>query len=165
MKALTWEDILADRSLRDLPYKIETNRHNKIIMSPASSWHANYGHEIGVMLRERLGHGKVLNQAPVRTTEGVWVANVAWMSRERWQPHRRTAALPITPEICVENLSPSNTREEMLEKMTLYYAKGAQEVWLCDEEGRMEFFTALSGPQPVPVSVLCPDSPPQIDVD
>lgn len=31
--------------------------------------------------------------------------------------------------------------------MTLYYAKGAQEVWLCDEEGRMEFFTALSAPQ------------------
>lgn len=165
MKALTWEEILADRSLRDLPYKIETNRYHKIIMSPASAWHGSYEHEIGVMLRERLGHGKVINEAPVQTSEGVRVADVAWMSRDRWTPHRRTAALPIAPEICVEILSPSNSREEMLEKMTLYYAKGAQEVWLCDEEGRIEFFTALSAPQPVPVSALCPDFPPQINVD
>ena len=47
MKALTWEDIIADRSLRDLPYKIETNRYNKIMMSPASPWRGNYEHEIG----------------------------------------------------------------------------------------------------------------------
>ena len=36
MNAQTWDDILADRSLRDLPYKIETNRYHQIIMSPAS---------------------------------------------------------------------------------------------------------------------------------
>ncbi len=40
-----------------------------------------------------------------------------------------------------------------------------QEVWLCDEDGRMEFFTALSAPAPVAKSVLCPEFPPQIDVD
>jgi hypothetical protein len=61
--------------------------------------------------------------------------------------------------------SPSNCREEMLEKMPLYYAKGAEEVWLCDEAGRMEFFTARSAPLPVTASVLCPDFPPQIDVN
>lgn len=165
MKAFTWEDIIADRSLRDLPYKIETNRYNKIIMSPASVWHGNYEYEIGKLLGELLPGGKVINEAPVRTGEGVRVADVAWMSRERWQPHRRSAALPIAPEICVEILSPSNSREEMLEKMTLYYAKGALEVWLCDENGRMEFFTATSAPEPVAVSVLCPDFPRQINVD
>ena len=30
MNAMTWEDILADRSLRDLPYKIETNRASSL---------------------------------------------------------------------------------------------------------------------------------------
>lgn len=36
--AMMWEALCADRTLRDLPYKIETNRYHKIIMSPASSW-------------------------------------------------------------------------------------------------------------------------------
>jgi Uma2 family endonuclease len=165
MKAPTWEEIIADRSLRDLPYKIETNRYNKIVMSPASAWHGNYAHEIGMRLSQLLTDGKIINEAPVQTAEGVRVADVAWMSRERWSPHRRAVALPVAPEICVEILSPSNSREEMLEKMTLFYARGAQEVWLCDEAGRMEFFTALGAPQPVPASVLCPEFPRQIDVD
>ena len=34
MNITTWETLLADRSLQDLPYKIETNRYDKIIMSP-----------------------------------------------------------------------------------------------------------------------------------
>lgn len=165
MNALTWEEIMADRSLRDLPYKIETNRYNKIIMSPASAWHGNYEFRLGRMLESLLKGGEILTEAPVQTAEGVRVADAAWMSRERWLPHRRAVSLPIAPEICVEILSPSNCREEMLEKMTLYYAKGAQEVWLCDEHGRMEFFTAISAPHPVPASVLCPEFPRQIDVD
>jgi Uma2 family endonuclease len=165
MKALTWEEIIADRSLRDLPFKIETNRYNKIIMSPASSWHGNYESKITVLLHRLLEGGETITECPVRTSEGVRVADVAWMSRERWLPHKRSAALPVAPEICVEILSPSNSREEMLEKMTLYYARGSQEVWLCDEAACMEFFTALSAPQPVPASVLCPEFPLQIDVD
>ena len=41
-----WEQLCADPSLRDLPYKIETNRLNKIIMSPASNWHGGLQAEI-----------------------------------------------------------------------------------------------------------------------
>lgn len=165
MKAMTWEDILEDRSLQDLPYKIETNRHNQIIMSPASAWHGNYEYEIGKLLGTLLPEGKIINEAPVRTSEGVRVADVGWMTRERWLPQKRSTALVLAPEICVEILSPSNTRAEMLNKMTLYYAKGAQEVWLCDEAGNMEFFTALSAPEPVTKSGLCPGFPARIDVD
>ena len=165
MNALTWEDIIADRSLRDLPYKIETNRHHKIIMSPAAYWHSDYQLEIAALLRQMLPSGRASVECAIQTAEGVRVADAAWMSRERRLPHRRSTVLPIAPEICVEVISSSNTREEMLEKMTLYYAKGAQEVWLCDDAGRMEFFTAESAPQPVPASVLCPGFPAQIDVD
>jgi Uma2 family endonuclease len=165
MKTLPWEDIIADRSLRDLPYKIETNRYNKIIMSPASFWHSGYQTEIATLLLRLLPGGKAPVECAIQTAEGVRVADVAWISLERRMPHRRAISLPIAPEICIEILSPSNCREEMLEKMTLYYAKGAQEVWLCDEEGRMEFFTAESAPAPVPVSTLCPGFPSQIPVD
>jgi Uma2 family endonuclease len=109
--------------------------------------------------------GEIIEECPVQTTEGVRVADVTWMSRRLWQMHRKATVLAVAPEICVEIVSPSNSREEMREKMALYFAKGAQEVWLCDEEGRMVFFTALSAPAPVAKSVLCPDFPPQIDVD
>jgi len=165
MKALTWDDILADRSLRDLPYKIETNRYGKIVMSPSPAWRGFLMARLAQVLQKYRAEGRITVNCPMQTSEGVRVADVTWISKERRAPNKRATVLPIAPEICVEVLSPSNTREEMLGKMTLYYAKGAQEVWLCDEEGRMEFFTALSAPQPVSASVLCPDFPRQIDVD
>ena len=45
------------------------------------------------------------------------------------------------PEICVEILSPSNSDEEMLIKTELYLARGAQEVWLVNVQGKLRFFS------------------------
>ena len=104
-------------------------------------------------------------ECATQTAEGVRVADVARISLSRRAPHRRAVKLPAAPEICVEILSPSNCREEMLEKMTLYYAKGAEEVWRGDDAGRMEFFPAVSVPQSVATSVLCPAFPTRINVD
>ena len=163
--ALTWEAICADRTLRDLPYKIETNRYNQIIMSPASYWHSDYQAEICRQLSLLLPGGRVAVECAVQTQDGTRVPDVAWVSRELRAKHRRAVSLPVAPEICVEVLSFSNSREEMLEKMGLFFAAGAKEVWLCDSDGRMEFFTAASAPQPVPQSLLCPDFPLQIDTD
>lgn len=162
---MPWEDILADRSLRDLPYKIETDRYNKIVLTPSSYWHSSYQTEIAMLLLKHLPGGRAPVECAVRTSEGIRAADVGWISKAREAPHKRATALPIAPEICVEILSPSNSREEMLDKMTLYFAKGAEEVWLCDEQGRVEFFTAASAPESVMASVLCPDFPQQINVD
>jgi hypothetical protein len=52
----------------------------------------------------------------------------------------------------------------MIGKMQLYYAAGAREVWLCDEAGRMEFFV-IGAVESVPVSVMCPAFPRQLDQD
>ena len=52
----------------------------------------------------------------------------------------------------------------MIDKMKLYFAAGASEVWLCGEEGEMEFFTSAI-PQSVPSSVLCPEFPAKLDLD
>lgn len=162
---MTWDDILADRSLRNLPYRIETNGHNQIMLTPSGARHGVMKSCVAVLLHGLLPGGRTTAGAPVQTGDGVRVADVAWISLERREPHRRATVLPVAPEICVEILSPSNTRVEMLEKMTLLYSKGAHEVWLCDEAGRMEFFTAASAPNPVPASVLCPAFPKQINVD
>ena len=159
---LTWAEVCAIPWLKDIPAKIETNKDNKIMMSPASAWHGGYEWEIGRLLNDLLPFGRIITECPIDTTDGTRVADVAWISKERFKPHRRAISLPIAPEICVEILSPSNKRGEMLGKMQLYYAAGAREVWLCDEHGDMEFFIREQL-EPVPRSVMCPDFPLCID--
>lgn len=159
---LTWAEVCAIPWLKDIPAKIETNKDNKIMMSPASAWHGGYEWEIGRLLNDLLRFGRIITECPIDTTDGTRVADVAWISKERFRPHRRAISLPIAPEICVEILSPSNKRGEMLGKMQLYYAAGALEVWLCDEHGDMEFFIREQL-EPVPRSVMCPDFPLCID--
>jgi Uma2 family endonuclease len=160
----TWAEICADPVLKDLPYKIETNRFGKIMMSPASFWHGGFEIEIGSLLKKFMKGGRAVAECAIETTDGIRVADVAWISRERYEPHRKAINLPIAPEICVEIISSSNTREEMLEKMQLYFAAGAKEVWLCDEDGKMEFF-ASDAAGAVLVSKLCPAFPVRVELD
>lgn len=37
---MQWHDVLADKSLRDLPYKIELTKHGTIEMAPTSVMHS-----------------------------------------------------------------------------------------------------------------------------
>lgn len=98
----------------------------------------------------------------IETTDGVRVPDVARISKDRYAPFRRAFGLPIAPENCVEVIFPANTREQMLAKMQLYFAAGAQEVWLSSDDGDMEFFRHDSI-GPVPDSVLCAGFPKRIE--
>jgi Uma2 family endonuclease len=160
----TWAEICDDPVLRDLPYKIETNRFGKIMMSPASFWHGGFEIEIGHLLKKLMTGGRAVAECAIETSDGIRVADVAWISRERYEPYRKAVNLPIAPEICVEIISGSNTREEMLGKMQLYFAAGAKEVWLCDEDGSIEFF-ASDSTGPVKASRLCPEFPVKVEMD
>ncbi|GAB5521337.1 MAG: hypothetical protein RhofKO_35880 [Rhodothermales bacterium] len=53
---------------------------------------------------------------------------------------QRRLRCPVAPEICVEALSPGNTGAETTEKRRLYFEAEAEEVWLCDIDGHMQFF-------------------------
>ena len=64
------------------------------------------------------------------------------------------------PVMLVEVLSPSNEKAEMDFKRELYLRAGAQEYWVCDEIGTLQFFNA-SGP--INQSVLCPAFPKQLE--
>lgn len=140
---MNWQEVCDDPVLRDLPYKIELNEWGKIVMSPASSRHSFLQGLIQDALRRIRQDGFFYKECPIQTSKGVKVADVAWASENFVREHGRESPLQKAPELCVEVLSPSNPLGEMEEKRELYFARGAQEVWLCDEQGQLSFFDCV----------------------
>jgi Uma2 family endonuclease len=162
--AMTWEQICDDPHLHDLPYKIEQDRHGRIVMSPAKADHGRFEIRVGAILERLLPGWAVYAECGVDTHEGVKVPDVAAMPAERARRHRGAASLPEAPDICVEILSFANTPGEMDEKRRLYATRGCREFWTCSEEGEMAFYEAPGGRR-IDRSVLCPDFPPLICLD
>jgi Uma2 family endonuclease len=136
---LQWADVLRDKSLQNLPYKIELDARGRIVMTPASNLHAHYQTRIVILLRRLVRSGDILTECSIQTLDGVKVPDVAWASDAFLKKHHYETPYTAAPEICIEIVSPSNRRDEMDEKITLYLAKGAREVWLCDEKGNVSF--------------------------
>jgi len=139
---LSWKEVCEDPALEDLPYKIETNEHGQIVMSPNYLWHSRGQHQLAKQLDQCVEGGEVLTEAAIRTTKGTKVADVAWFTDARWDEVKDALDAPIAPEICVEIRSAGNTDAEMAEKRALYLEAGAEEVWICDSGGDLTFFDA-----------------------
>lgn len=157
-----WEQLCNDPQLANLPYKVETDALGKLILSPAKTLPGARQSEISGLLRELGRNGIVITECAVETADGIKVADVAWLTREHWRTARQQAACSRAPAVCVEIWSGSNTDQEIATKRALYFQAGALEVWECDQDGRMRFFTA-AGCQPS--STLMPDFPPEIALD
>lgn len=137
---MQWADVLADPTLRNLPYKIELDHHGRIVMSPASNRHDAMQARLGPILAELLVGGALVNECSIETTGGVRVADVVWVSPALLARHGLPTPLPVAPDLCVEIVSPSNTRAELAEKTALYLEAGAREVWLVREDGALTAF-------------------------
>lgn len=158
---MTWAEVCADRSLHDLPYKIETNRYGQIVMSPARIHHGAYQGAIASLLARLLPDGVPITEMAIETPEGAKVPDVAWCSKGLFLKIQDQVSTAIAPEICVEVWSWSNTHEEMAEKRRLYFNAGAGEFWMCSEQGAMTFFSShgeLDG------SKMCPAFPRKIEL-
>ncbi len=153
-----WERVLREPTLRDLPYKIETNRYGQIVMTPHKPAHSGYQGVMAELLRPHMPRGVIVPELAIVTEDGVKVADLAWMSHEVWTRIKTEAAASRAPEICVEVLSDRNTLPEIERKAALYFARGAKEVWVCDE-GHMRFYVAGIA---LDASQLAPKFPPQV---
>ncbi len=157
-----WDELVADHHWAKVEGRIETDRHGRVIMSPPPApRHGNLQSEIVHLLRTVMTGGRTITECPISTADGVKAADVAWATEQRWAELGNRACFVDSPEICVEVMSPSNTEEEIREKMALYFHAGAKEVWICGTLGAMTFYEAAS--QPMPASRLCPAFPTQID--
>ena len=155
-RPLTWQDVINDPSLQDLPYKIELNKRGNIEMSPATNLHGLYQVSIGDLLRDHAPAGRRITECSVETRDGVKVADVAWLSKAFFAQFGNVTPYPQAPEICVEiirhyqkvetwlhqdfDIKTRNTPQAILEKIELYLGQGAVEVWTCNLQGSVKFF-------------------------
>jgi Uma2 family endonuclease len=162
-----WDELLADRFLASLDYRIETDRFGQITMMPPPGFHHSRFQAVIVgLLRDLLaGRGNAQPACPLSTSGGVKAVDVIWISHERLRTALAGSLLIEAPEICVEVVSPSNTRPELEEKRRLYFESGAAEVWICGETGEVNFFLAPDPERDAPASLLCPDFPAQPPAD
>ncbi|MGR8933354.1 MAG: Uma2 family endonuclease [Gammaproteobacteria bacterium] len=137
---MQWSEVVNNPYFENLPFKIELNRYGKIEMTPASNKHGRIQLFIGALLERKLKRGEALIECSIQTCEGVKVADVAWCSKAFIQQHGYETPYTQAPQICVEIVSPSNSKEEMVNKAGLYLQAGAEEVWVIWEDGAVDYY-------------------------
>ena len=160
---LTWDQLVCTHPIlpNDLHWKVEVNAENQLIMSPPPSTpHQRNGTRIAVLLSHLLSEGAAFTESGVTVRDGTRVPDVGWISNERLRRQTSRSAYSPAPEICIEVISPSNSRREIQEKTRRYLEAGALEVWICAQTGNISFFTADGQ---IEHSVLCPAFPNHID--
>jgi Uma2 family endonuclease len=138
---MEWAEVINNPLLQNLPFKIELNKYGQLLMSPASNWHGSAQIQVGHAMKQKRRGGEVIAECSIQTRDGVKVADVAWASDEFMKKHGYTTPYAQAPEVCVEVRSPSNTQDEIEEKVALYLAAGAQEVWVVVEGNGITYYT------------------------
>ena len=132
LHTLTWEELCADPSLQDLPYRIELNGLNQIVMSPLHFRHGRYQGKIYNLLSRLLPRGEPSVETAVSTSDNVKVPDVIWADSEFLQRYADAYATPIAPQICIEVLSPVACRA----KWSATRLPGRWSVRLCARNSR-----------------------------
>jgi Uma2 family endonuclease len=125
------------RPFRTFPHRIELNARGKIELSPASNLHRRMQARLASAFATQLPVGEAITECSVLTQIGIRVPDVGWASAEFLDTHGNSP-FPRAPEICVEITSPSNSDDEITEKIRAYLAAGAREVWIVGEDGAIE---------------------------
>ena len=159
---MEWAEVVEHPILRDLPFKIELDKRGQIIMNPVKIGHSLFQGRISFLLQTMRPEGLVMAECAIKTRQGTKAADVAWASMGRVKVIHKEADASIAPEVCVEVVSMSNTKSEMAKKRKLYFEQGAQEVWVCDEYGKVSFYNPAGE---LALSVLFPDFPARVELN
>lgn len=145
----------------DLPFPWETNARGQIIMTPVNYDHGNRVMRLGRVLAWIAPEWECGTEVGIQTSDGVKAPDLILASASYHGNHRnKDGYVAEAPEICAEVMSPSNSWQEMLDKMPLYFEVGALEVWIVDTEGRISFFAP--GNERLERSRLIPSAPASI---
>ncbi len=152
-----WDQLADDPLVAAIPFKVELNEKGVIEVSPPTTQHASLQSSVAYELRRQRPEGKTFTECPVETDIGMRIPDVVWASAEFIESHGDEKQFRVAPDLCVEVLSPRNTRAEMAEKRAAYLAAGAKEVWIVGEDGVPEIYMSAGR---VPASTLGFELPP-----
>jgi Uma2 family endonuclease len=138
---MTWREIVSNPSLRNLPFKVETIRFGQILLSPTTNRQGALRFRVANEIRRCKRSGDVTLNCSVNTSDGVKIVDAAWFSRTFMTEFGQQTPFPKAPEICVEVISPRNSKQEIEHKVELYLAKGALEVWVVNDEKEVAIYT------------------------
>jgi len=138
---MQWSEVIENPLLKDLPFKIELNKFGQLLMSPASNHHGRIQSRIAAAILNQFPHGEVITECSIQTSEGVKVADIAWLSEKFIKKFNYLTPYPNAPELCIEIVSPSNSKSEIQNKIELYLAKGASEVWIVSDLDNVQIYT------------------------
>jgi len=100
------------------------HEHGRVQVNVAAALHTYVReHQLGYVTVES---GFVLAETPP-TVRG---PDVAFVSREMYGEARPDGFAHFAPDLAVEVVSPSNTAEEVMEKVGDYFGAGSREVWV-----------------------------------
>ena len=166
-----WLQICTDPAFANRPERFEIDSIGQLIMSPPPGFgHRQRARAIANLLDQLFAPGEsgpggyagelaTVEQAILTRDGQIRIADVVLLTnaQKRWLLANPTSPLPVAPPVCVEILSRSNTPAEIDEKRALYFDAGATEVWICNLDGSMSFFSGVD--RQLSASVLCPHFP------
>ena len=139
--AVRYRELYEDPCFANVQGKIEIDVWGRVMMTPPAAYHHGVVQGRLMEVLSALPDGQVAVETPIATVAGVFVADATWASTGFLRAHMDGIALEKAPEICIEVVSPSNSRKELTEKRDAYLACGAQEVWIVyPQSKRCEFF-------------------------
>lgn len=141
--AARYRALCADPCYANVPGKLELDVWGRLLMSPASNYHSALQTALAGKLAA-LG-GRTFVEASVLTSTGVLVADVAWASKDFMRARGFETPYTRSPELCIEVVSPSNSRKELREKVAAYLEAGAVEVWIVFAQSKRIEFHGLEG--------------------
>jgi len=141
--AARYRALCNDPCYANVPGKIELDAWGRMVMSPASNYHS----ALQALLVGKLAAlaGSAFVEASVVTSAGVLVADVAWASDEFMRARGFETPYLRSPELCIEVVSPSNSRKELREKVAAYLEAGAVEVWIVFPQSKRAEFHGREG--------------------
>jgi Uma2 family endonuclease len=134
-----WTELSEDP---ESPDRYELSEFGELILSPKpTNDHQRVAQAVVRALEARLGPEASV-EISVYTDRGIRVPDVVWMPAARWREVKGKSPFPFVPDVCVEVLSPGNSRAEIMMKTGAYLRGGAREVILVGRKGEVEYFGA-----------------------
>jgi Uma2 family endonuclease len=134
-----WNELGADP---DSPDRYELTEFGELVLSPKpTNDHQRVASAVVRSLEAQLGP-EAATEISVFTDRGIRVPDVVWMPAARWAEVKGKSPFPFVPDVCVEVLSPGNSRAEIAMKIGAYLRGGAREVIVVGRGGEVEYYGA-----------------------